>query len=106
MALKPAGRPAPGTGDPGRAAGAHSLHLCVCSPGQQAVREPPGEDKGCSLEDEAWLVRGQPGRGSLGQRWRVRWRHKLLRREALLGGEAPSGGQGRALHDRVREGLS
>lgn len=76
------------------------------SPSWRAAREPPREDEGRSLEDEAGLVWGQPGRGSLGQRWRVRWRHKLLRREALLGGEAPSGGQGRALHGRVREGLS
>lgn len=81
--------------------------ICVRGPGQQApATESHGEDEGRSLEDEARLVRRQPGRGSLGQRRRVRWQHKLLQGEVLLCGEAPARGQRWALRHWVRGALS
>lgn len=67
----------------------------VRSTTQQAEGVSREGPRRCSLEDETRLVRREPGRGSLGESWRIRGHE--LRRESLLSGEAHAGGQGRAL---------
>lgn len=75
--------------------GALVLAACACRALASRCSTASQEDGGGSLEDEAWLVWRQPGRGSLGKSGWV-WRHELCR-ESLLGGQARAGGQRRAL---------
>lgn len=83
-------------------AGPEHLALCTAAGplGRLAAqhsgrRRLPGRTAWRSLQDEAWLVRRQPGWGSLRESRRVR-RHELCG-ESGLWREAPAGRQGRAL---------